>query len=484
MLRCALNCYGDGAQAVELPASTGRGDGLGVPGLTEEACRDYCIWNKECEGIVYGGGKCHGKKNIVTSKCQPGGTKYWTEVFRNMPKAICGLFGDPHIMQFDAPTGDTIDQFQAGEYVLVRSSTLQINGRFGYSKRFPKEASTVGLAVTGTLIGSHKLVIQYYGPEEGYKGFKVFWDGTEILADFPSTFKSHNHVLSAERGSMDPDDEHPKVRHTIGGAPGSGELPSYRFKFLPDWKIFVLMGRETMNAVIEVQYQDGGFDGYCGSFNCDASDDNMAALYARGLAAPVPPDRSLFSSAPKAPHARSARSPPPNVADVLKSCDKALLPAIKRRCSGSGRNYGTYQDCVFDACAANSTQIAKEDAELTRVEQSEAVKFGAMAQKFLTGLFRMAGPALPWQGLAGIALLAPASLFVFMLLGRASRGSLLDGAAGRLVRSWSRVSASPPARECGGMVAFEHAPLLPSQWSQEDGGEGLAAADEEEHLLA
>jgi len=370
---------------------------------------------------------CYGKKNIHTSKCQPGTGVYKTEVIRSMPKGVCGLFGDPHIVTFDNPTGATLNQFSTGEYYLVKSSALQVSGRFGFSERFPKEASTIGIAVGGTLLNGHTITVQYVGGAKGREGFKAFYDGQEILTNFPSDFESPGGEITAEYKDMDPDAEHEKARHTIGGK--SGLLPSYRLHFLPDWKIYVLLGEETMNVVIEMQLQPGGQDGYCGNFNCDASDDTMDGLKTRGIADQVPESESLFKGTPAPAKGQFSDKPAPVFS--LEDCDANIRVKAETGCAKM-EDQAMKDACIYDACAAGSMQVVNDDVSASEMEVREEIDAGEIAGKFFNGLLHLGGPSLPWQFFAGMACMLGASLVGCTMLGRASRGryqrvSALDG---------------------------------------------------------
>merc|ERR1712032_1462177 len=110
-----------------------------------------------------------------------------------------------------------------GDYRLVDSAVLQVDGRFDFTKRFPSASSCVGIAVTGEILGNSHLVAVYTGPEGWQNGFKVWWKGTRILADYPSEFSDD--TLVARFAELDPNDYHKDARHTIGGTEGT--LPSY-----------------------------------------------------------------------------------------------------------------------------------------------------------------------------------------------------------------------------------------------------------------
>jgi len=417
LLKCDLNCFGGSAEPVALPGSTGAGDNVAVPDLGIEACRDFCSATDGCEGIVFGSGMCYGKKNIFTSRCQSGEGKYVTEVLRGMPKGVCGLFGDPHIVTFDNPTGGTVDQFSTGEYYLVKSGELQITGRFGDNARFPNEASTVGVAISGALLGGHTISVQYVGGAMGREGFKAFWDGKEILADFGSTFESENSLVRAEYQNIDPDVEHDKARHTIGGDAGTGALPSYRLRFLPDWSVYVLLGEESMNVVIQMSKQPSGQDGYCGNFNCDASDDTLESLTNRGMAARVDATQSLFAGTPAAALGQRVATLP---AFDLKDCGKELRTQAEAACAKMSDG-ALKKACVYDSCASGSVSVADDDLAADEVSVTAEIESGEIMAKFFSGVLHLGGAEVPWQVFAFCGAFSVSALVGCMMVGRASR---------------------------------------------------------------
>lgn len=360
-MKCNLNCYGDAADPVPLPG----GNGNGVPAQTIETCRDYCMATADCDAVVYGEEMCYGKKNVRTSKCSGTTGDFVTEVLTRMPLGTCIVMGDPHILTFDNPIGriDDITQLVKGDYVVMASDELKIDGRFGYSDRFPAEASLTGLAIHGPLIKDQKLVVEYRGPKKGKEGFKVWWNDVEILQDFPSTFTSADNLVKGKKDDIDPDEIHNQARHTIGGDSGSGTRPSFLFQIAPDMRVYVLMGAQTMNAVITMRKLHSDMDGYCGNFNCVAEDDTIEKLGERGLADPM--SLKGFSLPPPAKTAKADGEPPKSIND----CPPERLEEGEKVCKdvqGSVR-----ESCLYDYCISGSKNMAKEDRLAVEIAESE-----------------------------------------------------------------------------------------------------------------
>mmetsp|Transcript_62411 Transcript_62411/g.145251 ORF Transcript_62411/g.145251 Transcript_62411/m.145251 type:complete len:939 (+) Transcript_62411:39-2855(+) len=368
VMTCDLNCFG--AAPVPLPGSVGAGKGASLNDVSLQECRNVCGGTKHCEGVLFTNrtegvpwkSMCFGKRDIRTSKCQPGGS-YLTELIGQRPWGKCAVFGDPHVITWDRVYGPPITMTDPGEYYLVKSEHLSIHGRFGYTHRFPTASSTVGIALGGRMLGGHSLVVTYVGPETGFKGFEVFWDGKRILRHYPSTYASEDGILRASHDAMDPLKYHREGRHTIGGT--EGLLPSYYFQ-LKDLNVYMLLGPDNCNAVIETRKVPGEQDGYCGNFNCNKEDDNLEALRKRGMAEPIPAGESLFKYGKKPPAWVMTKVAVPSI----KDCDPRVKAKAVRRCKGLPN--GEEKACIFDACAANSTEAAGEDVVVLARAPEEA----------------------------------------------------------------------------------------------------------------
>jgi len=457
LLTCDLNCYGDSSTPVPLPG----GDGNGVKVDTIEACRQFCFATEGCEGVVFGESEkmCWGKKNIRTSKCQLG-DGYTTELLTKMPFGTCTIMGDPHVLTFDDPAGQqgtpAITQTTPGDYYLVTSEDIKIQGRFGYSSRFPAAASLTGIAVSGVLIHNNKLVVEYTGPAKGKEGFKAWWNDQPILDQgFPASFKSKDNFLEAEYNSMDPQSFSREARNTIGGT--SGDLPSYLFKIAPGIQIYVLMGQETMNGVITMRKLRVGMDGYCGNFNCVANDDGLQALEARNLTTPIAAGTSLFKNAPAQPSSQLKKS---GETPQLNDCDPAVLKKAQDVTCANLED-GMKAGCIFDVCASGGSEsMGNEDvaAAALAINADHATQmFG-----FLGPLFEHAEVPVPIQWTLGIFL-------VGMMVGSAALG----------VSSRRRGASSIKFLEVSEMTPEEQAMA-----DEEEALLSMPAASEHEPLLA
>jgi len=416
ILRCPLNCFGEGATPVSLPGATGQGENLMVVDVTLKACRDLCFNEDDCDSILYSNAtspsRCYGKKDVHTSKCIKSNGDYMTEVLRALPFGTCAFFGDPHIHPFDDPYGMTVDQYDPGEYWAIKSAELSVQVRYGMTKRFPDASSTTGIAIGGPLLRDHVLVAAFVGPEEGFAGFKVFWDGTEILAEFPSKYASSDSVLIATHDAMDPTKYHREGRHTIGDATdlASKDLPSYLFQLVPNVRIYMLLGPDNANIIIQTKKLASGQDGYCGNFNCNPDDDTLEEFQARGVVGRISLTETLFSSAPPAPTYQMLQ---PDKPLSVKDCPTELHALAVSLCRKKGvGNSQMEQDCIFDCCAGGEEACKSVvAADIATQEIETSVDSGSMISEFTQQLLNLGQQKVP---LASIALFAFAAGFLVM----------------------------------------------------------------------
>merc|ERR1719410_2133341 len=87
---------------------------------------------------------------------------------------VCTIWGDPHIRTFD---GLRADYYSPGEYWIVKSADLHIQGRYLPTRMTSGLAVTKIVAIGGPVLKGHKLFV---GPRT------AFWDGKAILQTFPS----------------------------------------------------------------------------------------------------------------------------------------------------------------------------------------------------------------------------------------------------------------------------------------------------------
>merc|ERR1712232_1451532 len=73
------------------------------------------------------------------------------------PQKSCTVYGDPHVITFD---GSHQDYYTCGEFWIVRSSTVKIQGSYGALPMTNGLAVTKAIAIGGPFLRGHKLIVQ------------------------------------------------------------------------------------------------------------------------------------------------------------------------------------------------------------------------------------------------------------------------------------------------------------------------------------
>merc|ERR550525_1669146 len=72
------------------------------------------------------------------------------------PPKTCMVFGDPHVMTFD---GNRADYYTPGEYWIVKSSTVKIQGKYAPTRMTNGLSVTNEIAISGSFINNGKLIV-------------------------------------------------------------------------------------------------------------------------------------------------------------------------------------------------------------------------------------------------------------------------------------------------------------------------------------
>ncbi|CAK0796521.1 unnamed protein product [Prorocentrum cordatum] len=106
------------------------------------------------------------------------------------PQRECWIFGDPHVTTFD---GGHASFYSAGEYWIVRSDTVWMQGRYAPT------AVTNGLSVMKEIAIGGPFLQSEDGTENVLRisALAASWNGAVILAGFPDTFTNQDPPVQA-----------------------------------------------------------------------------------------------------------------------------------------------------------------------------------------------------------------------------------------------------------------------------------------------
>jgi len=239
------------------------------------------------------------------------------------PSKTCIGWGDPHILTFD---NKRVDFYTEGEYWLVKSATVQIQGLYR-----PTHA-TSGLSVMkqigfgGPFLKGNKLIIT---------DTTATWNGVPVLAGFPSNFQ--NELVTASynsQGATMQEGRSGKALHVVHLTMPLGVNVQIN-KWMEPAEGNYINAKITMSA----QPQQ---DGHCGNFNGNAADDDRLQIRQRlgvtGVAA-----AELIFAGPKTPIGQSNRPD-------INNCPREKLEHSKELCKQSEHKFIPSMGCLIDVC--------------------------------------------------------------------------------------------------------------------------------------
>jgi len=244
---------------------------------------------------------------------------------------VCTVWGDPHIRTFD---GLRADYYSPGEYWIVKSADVHIQGRYLPTRMTSGLAVTKILAVGGPVLKGNKLFIT---PR------KAFWNEEPILQAFPSDFSDPKHfvqmrldnvgeVLQKGRNGLAKHIVHIKI---VDGTPQGLLIQVNRWTQPSEG--------DYINVKISMHARPGQ-DGHCGNFDGDVANDDRLKVRARVGRTGVPADELLFKS--KTPVVEANR---PNIND----CPAKKLDEAKAYCRAKeGGKLIPSMACLVDFCFA------------------------------------------------------------------------------------------------------------------------------------
>merc|ERR1712039_723640 len=179
---------------------------------------------------------------------------------------LCTLWGDPHIMSFDQMDTDKNKAYSFygdGDFWLVKSSTVSIQGRFLGTKYTEGLAATNQIVIGGAFMHGHKI-------EVGTLDSGILTvDGQKVIAGFPGSYSGVGFSVT-----YDSQGEVPDV------VPEGNEKRVVHMDLPLGVKVTVFQWANYMDVQIEMTKQPG-HDGVCGNFNGNQGDDTTQSIMAR-----------------------------------------------------------------------------------------------------------------------------------------------------------------------------------------------------------
>merc|ERR550525_1648457 len=252
------------------------------------------------------------------------------------PVGTCRIYGDPHVLTFD---GQHASFYSQGEYWIVKSTTVWIQGRYLPTPVTNGLSVTKELAIGGPFLNGHKLRIS---------ALSASWDGQPILGSFPDKWSNENPAVSIvtdSNGEILQQGRAGKPLHVVHvNLPLGVSLQINRWNEAGEGDY---INTKLMMPAAPQQ------DGHCGNFNGNPGDDTRPQIRARVGTTGVQPQNLLFNTKTpvKAPNRPDLNDCPPDKTNEAKSLCQAKSP-----------NGIPTKECMIDVCFGGP-QFADEDAE-------------------------------------------------------------------------------------------------------------------------
>jgi len=250
-----------------------------------------------------------------------GGETTTTTVAPDEPTKSCSIFGDPHGLTFD---GQHVDLYTAGEFWIVKSTTVSIQGRYAPTHATNGLSVTKQIAVSGPFLKNQKLII---GEEH------TWWNGQLILTTFPSTWSDASvgaSITYNAQGETLQQGREGKSFHVLHVT-----LPNRVTMQINRWNE-PGEGR-YINVKITMPPQPEQ-DGDCGNFNGNPIDDMRLTVRTRLGKFGVPQNELLF------PDAKTV------VDQGIENCADAALTAAHDQCKAKSTSFWPKMQCLVDVC--------------------------------------------------------------------------------------------------------------------------------------
>jgi len=250
----------------------------------------------------------------------------------------CTFWGDPHFVTFD---GARPSFYGEGEFYVVKSRQVSIQGRFMGTNYTKGLAATNKIAVGGPFLQNH--VVEVGCMEDG----PITVDGAPVLQTFPSTYdlKGIASITYSTDGKLVDKATSDFQRHIV-----HMELPM-------GIRLTILRWGNYLDFRLAMAPQ-GGMDGACGNFNGDPTDDATEAVFQR-LGARVPDSELLFKG--RAPFKLSEVEE-----KLLDLCSSTTMARAREECPkqlagvrDAPQDQNALKSCYLDVCFGSNEHVLK-----------------------------------------------------------------------------------------------------------------------------
>jgi hypothetical protein len=242
----------------------------------------------------------------------------------------CLVYGDPHVMTVD---GLTSDYYSAGEYWIVKSDTVWIQGKYMPTPMTNGLAVTKEVAIGGPILKGHKLIVNALSQSYWFTGATM----TPILTTFPSSFHSADPLVDIQynsQGKLLQKGRDGKPLHVLHiTMPGGVAIQVNRWNEPGEG--------DYMNLEIRMPGQPNQ-DGQCGIPNGNPTDDDRMEVRQRlgthGVAV-----ADLLFTGPKTPIITANRPD-------LSNCPPVKLTMARDSCKAREKKFFPSKQCLIDVC--------------------------------------------------------------------------------------------------------------------------------------